>query len=86
VRPIVFLTSLALTVQLLASVGATDRWPQFRGPHAGVADNDPALPETWSTTENVAWRVDVPGQSWSSPVVLLHAPRPRVPVAVSVRV
>jgi outer membrane protein assembly factor BamB len=69
VRPIVFLTSLALTLQLLTRLEATDRWPQFRGPHAGVADDDPALPETWSTTENVAWSVDIPGQSWSSPVV-----------------
>ena len=23
----------------------------------------------WSATENVAWKIDVPGRSWSSPVV-----------------
>src|SRR5262245_59453223 len=44
-------------------------WPQFRGPRAGVAADDPRLPDRWTTTENVAWRIDVPGRSWSSPVV-----------------
>jgi outer membrane protein assembly factor BamB len=46
-----------------------DRWPQFRGPSAGVAENDPALPDRWSATNNVLWTIDVPGIGWSSPVV-----------------
>ncbi len=48
---------------------ASDQWPQFRGMQAGVAPDDPALPDTWSRTENVAWTLDVPGTGWSSPVV-----------------
>jgi outer membrane protein assembly factor BamB len=51
------------------SRGGVENWPQFRGNQAGVAADDPRLPETWSTTENVVWRLDVPGRSWSSPVV-----------------
>ena len=27
------------------------------------------VPERWSTTDNVKWKVDVPGQGWSSPIV-----------------
>jgi len=69
VRSIVVLTSLALMLQCLTPIQATERWPQFRGSRAGVADDDPALPETWSKTENVVWSIDVPGQSWSSPVI-----------------
>ena len=61
--------SIVLALTAVASIGASDRWPQFRGLQAGVADDDPALPETWSETENVAWKVAIPGQSWSSPVV-----------------
>jgi hypothetical protein len=34
-----------------------------------VAEDDPALPDTWSETENVVWKVAVPGLSWSSPIV-----------------
>ncbi len=44
-------------------------WPQFRGPGAmGTADN-PDLPDRWSTKENVAWKIEVPGRGWSSPIV-----------------
>ena len=44
-------------------------WPQFRGLTAGAVADDPLLPDRWSTTENVAWAVDIPGLGWSSPVV-----------------
>jgi outer membrane protein assembly factor BamB len=44
-------------------------WPQFRGPGAlGVADN-PNLPDRWSTNENVAWKIEIPGRGWSAPIV-----------------
>ncbi|HEX5735865.1 MAG TPA: PQQ-binding-like beta-propeller repeat protein [Blastocatellia bacterium] len=62
--PALFLTLLALTTCF-----AGDNWPQFRGPKSmGVAD-DPRLPDRWSATENVAWKTDIPGVGWSSPVV-----------------
>ncbi len=48
---------------------AGDNWPQFRGVNAGSVGDDPALPETWSRTENVVWNVEIPGQGWSSPIV-----------------
>jgi outer membrane protein assembly factor BamB len=54
---------------LLPSAATTDQWPQFRGRHAGVALDSPALPDTWSRTKNVVWTLDVPGMGWSSPVV-----------------
>ena len=44
-------------------------WPGFRGLHAGAVADDPALPETWSSTEHILWSVDVPGLAWSSPIV-----------------
>ena len=54
----------------LSRAAASDNWPQFRGPAGtAVVDDDPALPETWSTTENVAWRTEIPGRGWSSPIV-----------------
>jgi outer membrane protein assembly factor BamB len=34
----------------------------------GVADN-PNLADRWSTNENVAWRSEVPGRGWSSPII-----------------
>ena len=44
-------------------------WPQFRGPNAAGVSANPNLPDKWSTTENVAWKTDLPGRSWSSPIV-----------------
>jgi len=62
VSAFVFLTILTIS-------GATTDWPNFRGPSAGVADDDPTLPEAWSPTENVVWKSDIPGIGWSSPVI-----------------
>ncbi|MQA31667.1 MAG: PQQ-binding-like beta-propeller repeat protein [Luteitalea sp.] len=53
----------------LVNVAAAQQWPQFRGVGAGSVADDPALPDTWSETENVVWRTDIPGSGWSSPVV-----------------
>ena len=65
-------TGFVLLTALLGYAQTTDtddNWPKFRGPSAGVVTDDPALPETWSRTENVVWNVEVPGQGWSSPIV-----------------
>jgi outer membrane protein assembly factor BamB len=67
-------TLVAVSVALLAVTPAqaqsgVEHWPQFRGSRAGVAADDARLPETWSATENIAWKIEIPGRSWSSPVV-----------------
>ncbi|MFO0976118.1 MAG: PQQ-binding-like beta-propeller repeat protein [Planctomycetaceae bacterium] len=47
---------------------ATD-WSSFRGPdHQGAAASK-NLPLTWSTSENIAWKVALPGPGASSPIV-----------------
>lgn len=61
---------LWITALASALYGATDHWPQFRGvASTGVADDDPRLPDEWSSTKNVAWKTDIPGRGWSSPIV-----------------
>ncbi|UCG56743.1 MAG: PQQ-binding-like beta-propeller repeat protein [Phycisphaerales bacterium] len=60
---------LVAAISLLTpSTFAEANWPQFRGPSAGVVKDD-ILPDTWSTTENVVWAVEIPGRAWSSPIV-----------------
>ena len=58
----------AILLALPLSAMAGD-WPKFRGPggdgHAAVK----ALPLKWSASENVKWKVAVPGKGWSSPVL-----------------
>jgi outer membrane protein assembly factor BamB len=55
---------------LLVAAIAAGQWTEFRGPQGtGIAANA-AIPERWSETENVRWKVPVHGRAWSSPVVL----------------
>ena len=51
------------------AVGSAQDWPQFRGGQGGVAADHPSLPDTWSETQNVVWKIDLPGRGWSSPIV-----------------
>ncbi|HPA06566.1 MAG TPA: PQQ-binding-like beta-propeller repeat protein, partial [Candidatus Hydrogenedentes bacterium] len=49
-----------------------NEWPQFRGPGGGGVAQDArssGVPTEWDTTKNVAWRIDVPGLGWCSPIV-----------------
>jgi outer membrane protein assembly factor BamB len=64
-----FMTALLFVALAVASAGGQQHWPQFRGPNAGVVADNPELPETWSASDNVAWKVAIPGLGWSSPVV-----------------
>jgi outer membrane protein assembly factor BamB len=58
-----------VSAAFLVAAPPVDNWPQFRGPGStGVAD-DPRLPDTWSETENVIWKTDIPGMGWSSPII-----------------
>ncbi len=66
-----FMTLLTVTLWMLpvqAEV-AEHNWPQWRGPHHnGVAPHsDP--PITWSETENIRFKVEIPGRGLASPVV-----------------
>jgi outer membrane protein assembly factor BamB len=66
-----FLGSIAACVllSLPAPVLAQSNWPQFRGPGSRGNADASNLPQRWSATENVAWKRDLPGRGWSSPVV-----------------
>src|SRR5262249_30283173 len=64
------LTAAALVIGLSTLQAApADNWPQFRGLTGGVIPDNSTLPDSWSQTENVAWKVPLPGQGWGSPIV-----------------
>jgi outer membrane protein assembly factor BamB len=54
---------------VLPSAGAEEQWPCFRGPTGQGVVFDANVPLKWSDTENVLWRVKLPGRGNSSPVV-----------------
>ncbi|HET7694385.1 MAG TPA: PQQ-binding-like beta-propeller repeat protein [Vicinamibacterales bacterium] len=55
---------------LITAVLAAAQWTEFRGPQGTGIVRDARIPEKWSETENVRWKVPVHGRAWSSPVVL----------------
>lgn len=50
-----------------ATVNAED-WSQFRGPLGDGRADARKPPVAWSDSENVAWKSELPGRGWSSPV------------------
>src|SRR5689334_9439763 len=53
----------------IATMAQAENWPQFRGPTGQGVSSESTLPLEWSADRNVAWRTEIPGESWSSPVV-----------------
>lgn len=43
-------------------------WPQWRGPLGTGAAPSSNPPATWSETENIRWKVPIPGQGHASPI------------------
>jgi outer membrane protein assembly factor BamB len=59
--------SLALFL-LVAGVAWAEDWTEFRGP-TGEGHARGSLPTEWGPDQNVAWKQDIPGEGWSSPVI-----------------
>src|SRR5712692_924729 len=60
----------AQTVRMIEASGeARKYWPQWRGPSGQGLVEGKGYPDTWSDTENVRWKVKVPGRGHSSPTV-----------------
>ncbi len=58
------------TMLLLPVIALAENWTEFRGPGGQGHSRELGLPLTWSETENVAWKVPIPGRGWSSPVLV----------------
>ncbi len=62
----------AVAVVVLIAAGRAVRaenWPQWRGPKNNGVSNETGTPTKWSKTENVAWRLALPGPAGATPVV-----------------
>lgn len=66
----VLAAAAGLSVIGLAAVHArAENWPQWRGEKLDGISRDLDFPLTWSKTENVLWRLPLPGPAGSTPVL-----------------
>ena len=68
---IICATLLSCQSSIQNNPGPDINWPGFRGSHANGIANNVSLPATWNieTSENIKWKIAVPGLGLSSPVV-----------------
>jgi outer membrane protein assembly factor BamB len=68
-RRLAFLAAMLFAVAAWAEEPTGASWPQFRGPGGQGDAGNVALPLTWSESEGVRWKTELPGRGWSSPVI-----------------
>ena len=76
-RPSGLLTLFAAVALVTVPVDATEEsdtgsvahWPQWRGPLATGVAPDSSPPVEWSETRNIAFKVAIPGQAASTPII-----------------
>lgn len=62
---VVVLVGLAVSI----NTARAENWPQWRGPKNNGISSETNTPTKWSKTENVAWRLPLPGPAGATPVV-----------------
>jgi outer membrane protein assembly factor BamB len=63
------IAATGLAALTFAAVGRADNWPNWRGPTYDGICTEKGLPTKWSETENIAWKLKMPGSGGSTPVV-----------------
>src|SRR5688572_6719959 len=58
------------TLLVVSSHARAADWLDFRGPTTQGLSEAKRLPATWSETDNVVWKTEIPGLGWSSPVIV----------------
>jgi outer membrane protein assembly factor BamB len=59
----------AYLFSVLCASALADNWPQWRGPANDGSSKETNLPAEWSETKNVVWKLPMPGQGGSTPII-----------------
>jgi len=65
----ILLVGIFLAIGFLEKSASAENWPQWRGPALNGVSSEKNLPVKWTTEENVAWKVAMPGWSGSTPII-----------------
>jgi outer membrane protein assembly factor BamB len=73
-QPVVYAALFCVAIACFSTDLVANDWAQWRGPYGtgslNLVDTDKGPPVSWSSTENVAWKVAVPGRGHSTPIVV----------------
>ena len=61
--------SLAFAAAITAAPALNENWPQWRGPLQNGVAPTANPPTTWSETNNVKWKVKIPGSGQATPII-----------------
>ncbi len=59
----------ALSLVVLLTQATAANWPQWRGERLDGVSDESEVPTRWSKTENIAWRLPMPGPAGSTPII-----------------
>src|SRR5262245_43159441 len=62
---------LAVAAVIASSVSSAvaEDWPAWRGPRGDGSSLESTVPTRWSASDNVAWKAEIPGEGYASPVI-----------------
>jgi len=63
---------LCLAIALIAALSSSvlaENWPGWRGPRGDGTILEKNIPVRWSGTQNIVWKVPIPGKGHASPIV-----------------
>jgi outer membrane protein assembly factor BamB len=67
------ISAAGITIAVALAIGSTalvaENWPSWRGPTNTGVSTETDLPVSWSSKENVLWKLPLPGVSGSTPIV-----------------
>ena len=65
----ILVVGIFLASGLLERIASAENWPQWRGPALNGISSEKNLPVKWTTEENVAWKLAMPGVSGATPII-----------------
>ena len=68
-RTIKLFSLLVVTLLFYSLTGAQENWPHWRGPDFHGISKATNVPLTWSTTENIVWKKELPSWSAATPII-----------------
>ena len=61
--------SVAVALFLAGDIGLAENWPNWRGPTRDGISAETNLPVVWNGDRNIAWKLEMPAWSGSTPVI-----------------